>query len=126
MSEPVRNFNQSIHVKGAKETHYPAPGTLMLWGDNWTLFDWIRQNTDYNTDTETATIDADVLDRLHEYASGIVNQRGRRDARRGEAACIVEGAEAVQSYLRHHPDLTLEFAVIHLESHPSVYIKEEV
>ena len=30
MSEPVRNFNQSIHVKGAKETHYPAPGTLML------------------------------------------------------------------------------------------------
>ena len=28
----------------------------MLWGDNWTLFDWIRQNTDYNTDTETATI----------------------------------------------------------------------
>ena len=58
----------------------------MLWGDNWTLLDWIRQHTDYSKDTRTTPVDVDVLTRLHEYATGIANQNGRHDVRRGEAA----------------------------------------
>lgn len=48
----------------------------MLWGDNWTLLDWIRQHTDYSKDTRTTPVDVDVLTRLHEYATGIANQNG--------------------------------------------------
>lgn len=53
MSEPVRNFKQIIRIKGTGDDAYPNPGTLMLWGDNWTLLDWIRQHTDYSKDTRT-------------------------------------------------------------------------
>ena len=103
MSEPVRNFKQIIRIKGTGDDAYPNPGTLMLWGDNWTLLDWIRQHTDYSKDTRTTPVDVDVLTRLHEYATGIANQNGRHDVRRGEAACIVAGVESVQSYLRRRP-----------------------
>lgn len=95
MSEPVRNFKQIIRIKGTGDDAYPNPGTLMLWGDNWTLLDWIRQHTDYSKDTRTTPVDVDVLTRLHEYATGIANQNGRHDVRRGEAACIVAGVESV-------------------------------
>ena len=94
MSEPVRNFKQIIRIKGTGDDAYPNPGTLMLWGDNWTLLDWIRQHTDYSKDTRTTPVDVDVLTRLHEYATGIANQNGRHDVRRGEAACIVAGVES--------------------------------
>lgn len=79
MSEPVRNFKQIIRIKGTGDDAYPNPGTLMLWGDNWTLLDWIRQHTDYSKDTRTTPVDVDVLTRLHEYATGIANQNGRLD-----------------------------------------------
>lgn len=79
MSEPVRNFKQIIRIKDSGDDAYPNPGTLMLWGDNWTLLDWIRQHTDYSKDTRTTPVDVDVLTRLHEYATGIANQNGRLD-----------------------------------------------
>ena len=125
MSEPVRNFKQIIRIKGTGDDAYPNPGTLMLWGDNWTLLDWIRQHTDYSKDTRTTPVDVDVLTRLHEYATGIANQNGRHDVRRGEAACIVAGVESVQSYLRRNPGVELEFALIQPDSHPSAHIEEE-
>ena len=53
-----------------------------------------------------------MLTRLHEYATGIANQNGRHDVRRGEAACIAAGVESVQSYLRRNPGVELEFALI--------------
>ena len=59
MSEPVRNFKQIIRIKGTGDDAYPNPGTLMLWGDNWTLLDWIRQHTDYSKDTRTTPVDVD-------------------------------------------------------------------
>lgn len=125
MSEPVRNFKQIIRIKGTGDDAYPNPGTLMLWGDNWTLLDWIRQHADYSKDTRTTPVDVDVLTRLHEYATGIANQNGRHDVRRGEAACIVAGVESVQSYLRRNPGVELEFALIQPDSHPSAHIEEE-
>ena len=64
MSEPVRNFKQIIRIKGTGDDAYPNPGTLMLWGDNWTLLDWIRQHTDYSKDTRTTPVDVDVLTRF--------------------------------------------------------------
>lgn len=69
-------------------------------------------------------VDVDVLTRLHEYATGIANQNGRHDVRRGEAACIVAGVESVQSYLRRNPGVELEFALIQTDSHPSAHIEE--
>ena len=125
MSEPIRNFKQIIRIKGTSDDAYTNPGTLMLWGDNWTLLDWIRQHTDYSKDTRTTPVDVDVLTRLHEYATGIANQNGRHDVRRGEAACIVAGVESVQSYLRRNPGVELEFALIQTDSHPSAHIEEE-
>ena len=76
MSEPVRNFKQIIRIKGTGDDAYPNPGTLMLWGDNWTLLDWIRQHTDYSKDTRTTPVDVDVLTRLHEYAYYASNAEG--------------------------------------------------
>lgn len=70
MSEPVRNFKQIIRIKGTGDDAYPNPGTLMLWGDNWTLLDWIRQHTDYSKDTRTTPVDVDVLTRLHQFPGG--------------------------------------------------------
>lgn len=125
MSEPVRNFKQIIRIKDSGDDAYPNPGTLMLWGDNWTLLDWIRQNTDYSKDTRTTPVDVDVLTRLHEYATGIANQNGLHDVRRGEAACIAAGVKSVQSYLRRNPGVELEFALIQPDSHPSAHIEEE-
>ena len=74
---------------------------------------------------DTTPVDVDVLTRLHEYATGIANQNGRHDVRRGEAACIVAGVESVQSYLRRNPGVELEFALIQTDSHPSAHIEEE-
>lgn len=98
----------------------------MLWGDNWTLLDWIRQHTDYSKDTRTTPVDVDVLTRLHEYATGIANQNGRHDVRRGEAACIVAGVESVQSYLRRNPGVELEFASISPHRRRSLIVSEKI
>lgn len=126
MSEPVRNFKQIIRIKGTGDDAYPNPGTLMLWGDNWTLLDWIRQHTDYSKDTRTTPVDVDVLTRLHEYATGIANQNGCHDVRRGEAACIVAGVESVQSYLRRNPGVELEFASISPHRGRSLIVSEKI
>ena len=107
------------------ETSNKSFGSKAPAGDNWTLLDWIRQHTDYSKDTRTTPVDVDVLTRLHEYATGIANQNGRHDVRRGEAACIAAGVESVQSYLRRNPGVELEFALIQPDSHPSAHIEEE-